>query len=449
LRIPAAGEVLAGKYRLVRVLGEGGMGVVFEAEHLRLRQPIAIKFLNPSMLGMADVVGRFDREARAAATLRSRHVVRVTDVEQTPDGVPYMVMELLEGADLETERERRKRLPYGEVVDYVLQACAALMEAHEAGIVHRDLKPANLFLVRDESERQVVKVLDFGISKFMKGEEAKLTTAGAIMGTTLYMSPEQIRGDAVDARTDIWSLGVILYELIGGDAPWTGALTRVAAAIVTEGAPDLRKTAELPDALWRTIDWMLRKDVRHRPAAVRDVILALSPFVPPGTVGAEVVELVGRKRRGSDPVIVPPTAPAVPERSTMNATTSNVFKPAPRMWGLLAGFGALGVIGLVLMFVATRRPAGPVAAARTGAPAESVLAAPSAPPASASSAPSAIPPTASSSPPPASAAVAATHPAAGVPVHRPVPSPPPVRSGTPKPAGSTVEPAPVNPPFLR
>ncbi|MCW5836791.1 MAG: serine/threonine protein kinase, partial [Labilithrix sp.] len=195
-RIPQPGEIIAGKYRLLRLLGEGGMGTVLAAEHLRLRQPIAIKFLNPDMLGVAEIVERFDREARAAATLRSRHVVRVTDVEHTPEGVPYMVMELLEGADLESERERRGRLPYAEAVDYVLQACGALVEAHDAGIIHRDLKPGNLFLAKEDRDRVIVKVLDFGISKFLQGDDVKLTSAGAIMGTALYMSPEQIRGDA-------------------------------------------------------------------------------------------------------------------------------------------------------------------------------------------------------------------------------------------------------------
>ena len=137
----------------------------------------------PNLLGVDEIVQRFDREARAAATLRSRHVVRVTDVEQTVEGVPYMVMELLEGSDLESERARRGCLPYAEVVDYVLQACAALAEAHDAGIVHRDLKPGNLFLAKEDGDRAIVKVLDFGISKFLKGEDAKLTSAGAIMGT--------------------------------------------------------------------------------------------------------------------------------------------------------------------------------------------------------------------------------------------------------------------------
>jgi eukaryotic-like serine/threonine-protein kinase len=272
------------------------MGMVLEAEHLRLRQPIAIKFLNPNMLGVHEIVQRFDREARAAATLRSRHVVRVTDVEQTPEGVPYMVMELLDGFDLETARETRGRLPYSEAVDYVLQACGALAEAHDAGIVHRDLKPGNLFLAREDADRVIVKVLDFGISKFMRGEDAKLTSAGAIMGTALYMSPEQIRGDmSIDARSDIWSIGVILYELIGGHAPWTGATTRVAAGVVSEAAPDIRSLCPIPEPLAQAIHMMLEKDPAHRPQTISDVVFAIAPYAPVGTVGAEVADHLARR----------------------------------------------------------------------------------------------------------------------------------------------------------
>ncbi|HVH46038.1 MAG TPA: serine/threonine-protein kinase, partial [Labilithrix sp.] len=380
-RIPQPGEVVAGKYRLLRVLGEGGMGVVLAAEHLRLRQAIAIKFLNPEMLGIPEIVERFDREARAAATLRSRHVVRVTDVEQTADGVPYMVMELLEGADLESERERRRQLPYAEAVDYVLQACGALAEAHQAGIVHRDLKPGNLFLAKDDADRPIVKVLDFGISKFLQGDDAKLTSAGAIMGTALYMSPEQIRGDAsIDARSDIWSLGVILYELIGGEAPWLGPSTRVAAGIVSEPAPDLRGRCHVPDALASAIHAMLEKQPGSRLQTISDVACAIAPFAPPGSVGAEVAEQLARRshrsfgqlasgRDSSPSLSVPSTAsrptpisaPSLPssggpantgrsssgrfqlivstrvnpERSTMAATTTSAFaNPRPRaIWG--------------------------------------------------------------------------------------------------------------------
>ena len=376
--IPQVGEILAGKYVLKHVLGEGGMGVVLAAEHTRLRQDVAIKFLNPDMLGVDEVVLRFDREARAAATLRSRHVVRVTDVEQTPNGIPYMVMELLHGSDLESERERRERIPFDEVVDYVLQACSALAEAHEAGIVHRDLKPANLFLARQGDDVPLVKVLDFGISKFLQEGDAKLTSAGTIMGTAIYMSPEQIRGDiAIDARADIWSLGVILYELIAGVPPWSGPPTRVAAGIVAETAPPIAGLVSLPPALAALIERMMAKDPAARPQAISDVAAALVPFAPLDSVGAEIAEQMSRRsQRGnmrSSPSLEVATDPSQrelahaqtarlsPERSTMNATTSSLPLRRPsKMLGVLVGIGMLGAIGVILVAFVLRSPLAPV-----------------------------------------------------------------------------------------
>jgi serine/threonine-protein kinase len=366
------------------------MGTVLEAEHVRLRQPIAIKVLNPEMLGVTEIVERFEREARAAATLRSRHVVRVTDVEQTPEGVPYIVMELLDGADLESERERRGRLPHAEAVDYVLQACSALTEAHGCGIVHRDLKPANLFLAREDADRAIVKVLDFGISKFMNGEDAKLTSAGVIMGTALYMSPEQIRGDiSIDARSDIWSLGVILYELIVGSAPWMGPTTRVAAGVASEPAPDIRGLCPIPEPLAQAIHAMLEKDRSRRPQTIADVVLAIAPYAPVGSVGAEVADQIVRRSQRrvaagasasspslpaatpssisafASPVGPPPSertrlvvsARANGERSTMAATTTTSMSSMiarPRVWGALAGFGMLAIAGVILIFSVAR-----------------------------------------------------------------------------------------------
>src|SRR5205814_98366 len=200
---------LDGKYAILRVLGQGGMGVVFEAEHLRLKQKCAIKMLSPSMLALLDIRRRFEREARASARLRGPHVARVMDVETTPDDVPYIVMELLDGHDLDVELQERGRVAYDSAVDYVLQACSAIGEAHAAGIIHRDLKPGNLFLSRHD-DQTFVKVLDFGISKVPEDESSKLTAANTLIGTALYMSPEQLRSATkVDGRSDIWSLGVI------------------------------------------------------------------------------------------------------------------------------------------------------------------------------------------------------------------------------------------------
>jgi serine/threonine-protein kinase len=289
-RLPAIGEVVAGKYTIAKVIGEGGMGIVYEATHNRLRQRVAIKMLLPSMMGDDVVVSRFDREARAASQLKNPHAARVTDVDATDDGVPYMVMEFLEGHDLETELGRRRRIPCDEAVDFVLQACAAMVEAHALGIVHRDLKPSNLFLATS-GDGAIVKVLDFGISKLQIEGDAKLTGAESVMGTAMYMSPEQVRSSMnADARTDIWALGVILYELITGRAPFLGTPTQVAAAIVSEEPADIRSFALVPTELAQIVARVLQKNANDRFQTVRDLVFALAPHATPGSVGRQYAE---------------------------------------------------------------------------------------------------------------------------------------------------------------
>ena len=198
------GEVVAGKYRVDRVLGTGGMGVVLAATQVDLDRRVAIKFLLPAALKNPEVVARFSREARSAAKIQSEHVARVIDVGVLPTGAPYMVMEYLDGSDLAQRISAGERLPLAEAVRYVLEACEALAEAHAAGIVHRDLKPANLFLARRPDRTSSVKVLDFGISKSPVGDGG-ITSTQAVMGSPLYMSPEQlVSAKRVDHRTDIW-----------------------------------------------------------------------------------------------------------------------------------------------------------------------------------------------------------------------------------------------------
>ena len=301
--LPHIGTTLNGKYEIVGLLGEGGMAFVYEAKHQRLQQRVAIKMLTPEFSRDPELVSRFEREARAVARLRNKHVTRVTDVDTTPEGVPYIVMEFLEGRDLDAELQARERLPLGEAVDYVLQACAGMVEAHGIGIVHRDLKPANLFVARErdgnDDETCVIKVLDFGISKIV-GESTRLTGAGAVMGTVLYMSPEQVRAQPnVDTRADIWSLGVILYELVAGRAPWQGHSHQIAAAIVGQDPPDLRTFAQVPEAFANVVRTMLQRDPARRPSNVRDVITALHPFAPPGSLGAAIGDQVAIGQTGS------------------------------------------------------------------------------------------------------------------------------------------------------
>jgi len=201
--MPSVGTILDGKYRLVRQLGAGGMGIVYEADHIRLRQPFAIKILQPELASEHEFLMRFEREARAAASLRSPHVVRVFDVDASPEGLTYIVMELLEGRDLADESLSTK-IPLPQLIDWIVQTCAGLQEAHDNGIVHRDLKPANVFLSKIESGDRIAKVLDFGISKVDATSTSLLTgRAAGALGTPTYMAPEQIRNRSVDGMAKL------------------------------------------------------------------------------------------------------------------------------------------------------------------------------------------------------------------------------------------------------
>jgi eukaryotic-like serine/threonine-protein kinase len=279
--LPQPGDTFAGKYTIVRLIGEGGMGCVFEANHVRLRQRVAIKLLLPSLFDQPDVVLRFEREGRTAAKLRGQNVARILDVDTTREGLPYIVMEYLEGRDLDVELQERGALPIAEAVGYVLQACNAMVEAHDAGIVHRDLKPANLFVSPGQSER-VVKVLDFGISKNTGETDARLTGTHATVGTPLYMSPEQIRSSkSADARTDIWALGVILFELLTGRPPFIGSTTSAAASICIDPAPRMRDLrVDVPAELEAAVQRTLEKDPARRFPDVRSFAQAIAPFGP-------------------------------------------------------------------------------------------------------------------------------------------------------------------------
>lgn len=329
------GQTLGGKYEIVRLLGEGGMAFVFEASHLRLQQRVAIKLLAPELAHDAELVKRFEREARAVARLRTKHVARVIDVDATERGVPYIVMEYLEGRDLDAELRARTRIPVPEAVDYVLQACAGMLEAHGMGIVHRDLKPANLFLANDgDGHDRLVKVLDFGVSKVV-GDVTRLTGAGAVMGTVMYMSPEQVRAQPnVDTRADIWALGVILYELLAGRAPWDGRSHQIAATIISRDPPDLRTLASVPDAIATAVSTMMQRDLARRFSSVRDVVAALTPFAPPGSIGAGVVEQIamgqsGSRSRVSQLPIQTHTVPMSSRPNALDAASSAARSIAP------------------------------------------------------------------------------------------------------------------------
>ena len=278
----AVGDVIAGKYRVERVLGQGGMGMVVAATHIDLDQLVAIKFLLPAAAANASAVERFAREARASAKLRSDNVVHVTDVGTFDSGEPFIVMEYLEGQDLGQVLREGGALAIDDAVDYVLQACAALAEAHAAGIIHRDLKPANLFLATRQDTVSVVKVVDFGISKVTAAiPTGKLTSTQDLMGSPLYMSPEQLAvSHDIDGRSDIWSLGVILYELIAGHLPFRDeGLPQLCTAVLVRPAPPIERT-DLAPGLAAIISRCLEKEAAARYAAVGEFAAALAEFAP-------------------------------------------------------------------------------------------------------------------------------------------------------------------------
>jgi serine/threonine-protein kinase len=280
------GEVLAGKYRVERVLGEGGMGVVVAAHHIGLDERVAIKFLRPEMLENSEAVDRFAREARAAVKIKGEHVARVFDVGTLETGAPYMVMEFLQGEDLSARIRLRGPLGCEDAVAFVLQACEAIAEAHTLGIVHRDLKPSNLFCIRGADGRPAIKVLDFGISKVASltaSAPGPATQTNCVLGTTLYMSPEQLHSaKGVDGRTDIWALGVVLFELLTGRVPFEGEThVQVAVKVSVEAPPSLRAIRpDAPPELEAVIMRCLEKRRELRYPDVAELALALLPFSP-------------------------------------------------------------------------------------------------------------------------------------------------------------------------
>ena len=282
------GEVLGGRYRVERVLGEGGMGVVVAARHVDLDQRVALKFMLPRREGRRDARERFLREARVAVKLRSPHVARVMDVGTFKRGgkgmeSPYIVMEYLEGSDLEEVLEKSSPIEIEDAVEYLLHACEAVGEAHAHDIVHRDLKPANLFLTKHADGSPCVKVLDFGISKLTSAAQVdgSLTNTNSAMGTPYYMSPEQMRSaKSVDARSDIWSLGVIAYELFSGNVPFEGdSATELTANVLEREVPPLDRS-DLPDELEEIVLKCLHKEPDERYQTVADLASDLAAFAP-------------------------------------------------------------------------------------------------------------------------------------------------------------------------
>lgn len=366
----AIGEILLGKYRVERILGQGGMGLVVAVRHVDLGQLWAMKFLLPAAIGHEESLERFLREAKAAARLKSDHVAKVQDVGRMANGAPYMLMEYLEGCDLKALVSQEGPLPIEDAVTYMLQVCEAIAEAHAAGIVHRDLKPANLFLVRRRDGSPCVKVLDFGISKQLDHAGVDLTNTNAALGSPLYMSPEQMnQSKTVDLRTDIWALGVILYELMAGTSPFRGAsIYEVTSRVLQEEPTPLHELRrDVPADLEAVIAKCMRKRREERFQSVEALQEALARFAPAGMpFRAPMPSLTNQ------PVVVMSALTGGEATTiTFGGTGKPLLpkKPRPMLWAVL-GAGLVLVIGVPISYRWTRHePAAEVASSVSEGPA--------------------------------------------------------------------------------
>jgi serine/threonine protein kinase len=287
---PSVGELIADRYVVERIVAEGGFGVIVAAKHIELEETVAIKFLKAEFANVPDVVGRFAREAKASALIKSEHTPIVYDVGVTSERGPYIVMEYLEGQDLLSLVRERGPLPVEYAVELVLQACEALVAAHARGVVHRDIKPENLFLVRRPHSPELLKVLDFGVSKAaltgnVFGTALSMLKTQNLVGTPLYMSPEQLRGQHdVGPQSDIWSIGAVLYELLTSQTAFRGSsVTEVCANVLEcEPEPPASIREDLPADLAAVVMRCLEKKSEARFAGVAELAVALGPFAPPG-----------------------------------------------------------------------------------------------------------------------------------------------------------------------
>jgi serine/threonine-protein kinase len=368
------GESISGKYRVERVLGEGGMGVILEATHVQLEERVAIKMLRKELATDAETVKRFLREARAAIKIRSEHVVRVHDVGSLDAGMPYIVMELLEGVDLERLVFEKGAVDPANAVDYVLQACEALAEAHVLGMVHRDLKPANLFLTHRKDGSPCVKVLDFGITKVSSGTaDFGITRTQAIFGSPKYMSPEQMRSSReVDARSDIWGLGTILYELLSGRTPFEAETMPTLCALVL-GEPPPPLPEHVPHGLSAVVMRCLRKDPNDRFSDVGAFARALAPFGSAhaglsatrilGVIASSEPKLPAQDQSSRPAAKTPPKIEAESAARFSGETSSSwgdasTTPPKKKRWAALIAVAGAGVVvaSLVGYVFATRSP---------------------------------------------------------------------------------------------
>ncbi len=331
------GAVLAGTFRVAKVLGEGGMGRVYEAEHVRLDRRYAVKVIHRDYAGREDLLARFDRESRAMSRVQSDHVVDVVDVLRTPDGRPCIVVELLEGQDLEDYLEEKGKLPVREALALFRQMCRGLASAHAQGVVHRDLKPSNLFLSGDPGGGVTLKILDFGVAKM--GGDDKLTGTGAIVGTPAYMSPEQARGSSdIDQRTDVYAAGAVLYRMLTGQAPFKEGEGGATLIRVIEEAPPRPRSIEksISEGLESVIEHAMARDPEQRFSSIPELEGAIAAF----DVGGGTVILDSSKTKGGATI-----APG--DANALSAKAKRV-RPLAVVYSVAAALGVGLAVGIAL-----------------------------------------------------------------------------------------------------
>ncbi len=361
------GLALENKYRIIRLIGQGGMGEVFEAEHTGLGKRVAIKLLLEKYASDGEALARFQREALAASRIGDPHIIDVMDIGTAPDGRSFVVMELLSGMSLAQAIEQGPMEPV-RALAIMRQVLRAVGAAHAKGIVHRDLKPDNIYLLDDKGEtRDFVKLLDFGISKVIDPDTTaaatKLTTTGVVMGTPLYMAPEQAMGHEIDHQADLYACGVILYEMLGGQPPFDGSTYAVLVAKLLTSEPPLLSTIrpELPGNLVAAVHQALAKEPRDRFESADAFLGALAHWASAPPVPAATPT----PSPASTPALLAERGVALPPRPVA-PTTLRTRGRARAMW--LAG--AIAIVGAVVAIVVLRSGADPRAdEAPTRAPA--------------------------------------------------------------------------------
>jgi endoglucanase len=328
------GQTVGGKYRILRLLAKGGMGVVYEAQHTVVRRRFAIKFLRRDLAERRDILNRFQREAEAAGGLENQNVIAAVDFGISDDGAPYIVMEYLAGESLGALLEREGRLPLGRAADLIVQACRGVEAAHAIGIVHRDLKPHNLFVCRREDGADLLKVLDFGVAKLQAIDEGNAATrTGTVLGTAAYMSPEQARGDkTVDTKTDVYALGAILYELVSQRRPHPGdSQNAILHHIATQPPVPLESIEpDLPREFTELVKQAVTSDPAARPPSAQALAQALAPFARREVWPATREESGPARAEMTSTVLAEAQArPTPPSASSLRPTTADDRRPTP------------------------------------------------------------------------------------------------------------------------